>query len=110
VHRVVARSAAPGWILTRGDARWLPDAPLRDADGLLGRVSAVGGADGFSPPRAARASWMGRAALWPFVAALRLHPGAGTALVGGLVHARRLVLRAVTPLRRRLSEGRGTAP
>jgi hypothetical protein len=103
VHRVVARSEAPGWILTRGDARWLPDAPVLAADEVLGRVSGVSGADGFAPLPPARASLGQRIALWPLVAALRVHPRAGTALVRGLVHARRMALRAVTPLRRWLS-------
>ena len=108
VHRVVARSAPHRWILTRGDARWLPDAPL-SGDDVLGRVVAVKRDDAFAPPPGARASLPRRAVLWPLVAALRVDPRLGTALVRGLVHARRLALRAITPLRRRLS-GRPAPP
>jgi hypothetical protein len=106
VHRVVARSDAQGWTLTRGDACWLPDVPLRGADAPLGRVSAV---DGAAPPPSAPASLGQRVLLWPLVAALRVHPASGAALVRGLVHARRVGLRAVTPLRRWLS-GRPASP
>ena len=31
VHRVVAAGADGAWLLTRGDARWLPDAPVTGA-------------------------------------------------------------------------------
>lgn len=102
VHRVVAR-APRGWILTRGDARWLPDAPLPGDDAVLGRVVAVKQGEVFAPTPPARPAPTRRLVLWPLVAALRVHPGAGGALLRGLVHARRLALRAVTPLRRRLS-------
>ena len=102
VHRVVARTEE-GWILTRGDARWLPDAPLRGDDAVLGRVVAVRQGETFAPLPAARPAPARRLVLWPLVAALRVHPPTGAALVRGLVHARRLALRAVTPLRRRLS-------
>jgi hypothetical protein len=102
VHRVVARSPR-GWLLTRGDARWVPDAPLPADSLVLGRVVAVRRGEAFEPPPAPRASPLRRASLWPLVAALRAHPRAGAALVGALIHARRLALRAVTPLRRVLS-------
>ena len=102
VHRVVARSAG-GWILTRGDARWLPDAPLPGDEAVLGRVVEVKRGDAFAPPPGARLSVGRTVVLWPLVTALRVHPRAGTALVRGLVHARRLALRAITPLRQWLS-------
>jgi len=108
VHRVVARSEN-AWILTRGDARWLPDAPLPGDEAVLGRVVAVSREGAFTPLPAARASLGRRLALWPLAAALRLHPGAGAALVRALVHARRLALRAVTPVRQRIS-GRSRPP
>ncbi len=108
VHRVVAHSAADGWILTRGDARWLPDVPLSAPETALGCVSAVRRHDVFAPPPSPGASLAQRAFLWPLVAALRIHPRAGTALVRGLVETRRLVLHAATPWRR-LLRGRSAA-
>jgi hypothetical protein len=99
VHRVVAR-AAQAWILTRGDARWLPDAPLPGDDAVLGRVTAVVRDGTFVAPPAARPSLGRRVVLWPLVWALRAHPGAGGAVLRALVYGRRLALRAVTPLRR----------
>ena len=102
VHRVVAR-AARGWILTRGDARWLPDAPLPGDEAVLGRVVAVKQGEAFAPTPPARPAPARSAVLWPLVAALRVHAGTGVALVRGLVYTRRLALRAVTPLRRTLS-------
>lgn len=45
VHRVIARG--DGWILTRGDARVLPDPPLTELDRVVGRVVSLvdGGVD-----------------------------------------------------------------
>jgi hypothetical protein len=39
LHRVVARAADGSWTLTRGDARVLPDVPIRDPDAIVGRVT-----------------------------------------------------------------------
>lgn len=41
LHRVVARAADGAWTLTRGDARVLPDVPIRDPDAIVGRVTGV---------------------------------------------------------------------
>lgn len=105
VHRVVAGGAERGWLLTRGDARWLPDAPAVGAGAVLGRVAAVHVGATLVPPAPRSASPAQRLALAPLLAVLRLSPRAGIALVRGLVRARRLALRAVTPLRRRLRAG-----
>jgi hypothetical protein len=102
VHRVVAR-APGGWILTRGDARWLPDAPLSGDEAVLGRVVAVRDGDVFTPTPGTSPSPARGLVLRPLVAALRAHPASGAALVRGLVYARRLALRMATPLRRALS-------
>jgi hypothetical protein len=106
VHRVVALSADGVWMLTRGDARWLPDAPVRGTEGLLGCVSAVRGQAAFAPLAPPAASLGQRCVLWPLAAALRVHPGVGAALVSGLVRMRRLALRALAPLRHRLAAHR----
>ena len=54
VHRLVARSPR-GWLLTRGDARWVPDAPLPAESLVLGRVVAVRRGEAFEPPPPLRA-------------------------------------------------------
>jgi hypothetical protein len=41
VHRVVARAADGSWTLTRGDARTMPDVPIRDASAIVGRVAGL---------------------------------------------------------------------
>jgi hypothetical protein len=94
LHRVVAASADRAWILTRGDARLLPDAPIRRAEDVIGRVTAVRDGGTFVPPPAPpRATALQRAVLWPLLASLRVGAGPGTALVRSLVRARRLARR-----------------
>jgi hypothetical protein len=102
VHRVVAGGGKGGWLLTRGDARWLPDAPAVGAGALIGRVTAV--YEGAAPaPLGPRHDSPGqRLALAPLLAVLGISPRAGLAMVRGLVRLRRLALRALTPRRRRL--------
>jgi hypothetical protein len=41
VHRIVARATDGSWTLTRGDARALPDVPIRDASAIVGRVAGL---------------------------------------------------------------------
>ena len=41
VHRVVARSVDGSWMLTRGDARVLPDVPIRDPEAVVARVAGL---------------------------------------------------------------------
>lgn len=103
VHRVVALSSARGWILTRGDARLLPDAPIRRAEDVIGRVTAVREGEAFVPPAPPRAGSLQRAVLGPLLLALRVHARAGLALVDAAVHTRRLALAALTPWRRWIS-------
>lgn len=102
VHRVVARARDGRWILTRGDARVLPDAPFA-ADAILGRVEAVRVGDVFVDPPAAPDSALQSVVLWPLVLALRGSAPAGAALIGGLAGTRRTLLRAAAALRSRLS-------
>lgn len=103
LHRVVAASAEHGWILTRGDARLLPDAPIRRAEDVIGRVTGVREGDGFAAaPAAPPQSALQRAVLWPLLAALRMGAAPGTALVRSLVNARRGLRRLSGALRSRL--------
>ena len=88
VHRVVA--ALPGGALvTRGDARLLPDRLLRGAGQVLGRVVAVRRGDAFAEVPAARGSSAQALVLWPLVQAVRMSPSAGAAVIGLLLRARR---------------------
>jgi hypothetical protein len=102
VHRVVAAGARGEWLLTRGDARWLPDAPTVGAAAVLGRVAAVHAENSVSAPDPLRPSVGQTFTLAPLLALVRLHPRAGLAAVRAVVRARRLALRAATPLRRRI--------
>jgi hypothetical protein len=99
VHRIVAVSAAQGWILTRGDARLLPDTPIRRAENVIGRVAGVRQGDGFADLPPPTPSALRRAVLWPLVGALRLSPAAGTHVIAALVNARRTALTAAALLR-----------
>ena len=98
VHRVVARSATGAWIVTRGDARLLPDVPA-SGEAVVGRVAARRGPGGFEDVPGAAASRAQRAALAPLVTLLRLSPRAGTAAIAVLVGLRRLLLTGVGALR-----------
>ena len=98
VHRVVARSATGAWILTRGDARLLPDVPAGD-QAVVGRISGRRVPGGFEDVPRAAGSLAQRAALAPLVALLRLSPRAGTAVIAVLVGLRRLLFIGVGALR-----------
>ena len=78
VHRVVARAADGAWTLTRGDARLLPDVPIRDAEAVVGRVAGVWRAGSLEGLPAAGDSLSRRLALRLACAALRASPGAAT--------------------------------
>jgi hypothetical protein len=102
LHRVVAASPEHGWILTRGDARLLPDAPIRRGEDVIGRVTAIRDGDSFVPvPEAPRATALQRAVLWPLLATLRGGAAPGSALVRSLVRARRGLRRVSGALRSR---------
>ena len=101
VHRVVARAGGGGWIVTRGDARWLPDVPIAGPEAILGRITGRRGADGYEALPHPTSSVVRSAALWPLVALLRVSPRAGTGLIRGLVTARRSLLRVAAGLRAR---------
>ena len=98
VHRVVA--AGPSWILTRGDARVLPDRPA-GAAAVIGRVTAVRAGEAFREVPLHADTRAQRAALVPLLALLRASPAAGTAAIAAVVAARRAALLAVGAWRRR---------
>lgn len=88
VHRVVA--ALPGGgLLTRGDARLLPDRPLRDAGQVMGRVEAVRVGGRFVEVPPFRGSIAQALLLGAMVGTLRLFPAAGARLIDVLLRVRR---------------------
>jgi hypothetical protein len=99
VHRVVARSATGAWIVTRGDARLLPDMPAT-GDAVIGLVSSRRGPRGFEDVPRTAPSLAQRAALAPLVTLLRVSPRAGTTVIAALVGLRRRLLAGVGALRR----------
>jgi hypothetical protein len=94
LHRVEAVSARDGTLLTRGDALWLPDLPVRDPESVLGVVSAVGRDGRFAPPPPAPRTTIRRLSVWPFRAALAVSPRAAAVLLGPLVWSRRRTLKS----------------
>src|SRR6185436_20741059 len=66
LHRVEVVSARHGSLLTRGDARWLPDAPLRDARTIVGVVVGAREGSGFVDPPSAPRGVLRTVALLPF--------------------------------------------
>jgi hypothetical protein len=92
LHRVEAVSARDGTLLTRGDALWLPDLPVRDPETVLGVVSGVGSGGGFAPPPPAPKGAARRVSVWPFRAALAASPRAAFAMLAPLVWSRRLLV------------------
>jgi len=111
VHRVVAL-APNGWLLTRGDARLLPDTPVRAAAQVIGRVVAVRGDEAFGPVPEAPRSLLRACALAPLVGLMRISPGAGAGVIGALHAGRRRALALASRLRGVLPRlrGRGARP
>ena len=102
VHRVVARAADGSWTLTRGDARILPDMPIRDPEAVLGRVTGVwreGTTLGAVP--AVEDSTPARWATHVFTTILRASPAAGSAALRSIHTAFRLLRTSGLMLRRR---------
>jgi hypothetical protein len=94
LHRVEAVSARDRTLLTRGDALWLPDLPVRDLETVLGVVSAVGRDGGFAPPPPAPQGMARRVSVWPFRAAHAVSPRATAALLRPLLWSRRVFISA----------------
>ena len=101
VHRVVARAADGTWTLTRGDARVLPDVPIRDAEAVVGRVAGVWRSGSLEGLPAASDSLSRRLALRFACAARRASPRAGTAALRSLHTAARLARSVGLKLARR---------
>lgn len=102
LHRVVARAKTGDWILTRGDARTLPDAPILRREAVFGRVAGVRRDDAFvDPPSPPPDSLPRRLVVEVCRAALEASPRAGASLLSLLVGARRALLSAAGRLRRR---------
>jgi len=98
LHRLEAISPRDGALLTRGDALWLPDPPVRDSDAVLGVVIAVRQGDGLAPPPPPPQGAGRQAALWPFRAILALSPSATAALLTRLIWSRRVLFSAARAL------------
>jgi len=81
VHRIVARAPDGGWTLTRGDARVLPDVPVRDPETVLGRVTGLCRGAAIEAVAPLPGSPLQRAVVRIFAALVRLSPGAGTAVL-----------------------------
>lgn len=76
VHRVEAISTRHGSLLTRGDALWLPDPPLRDPQAVVGVVTGIRRGNAFAAPRPAPDSALRGAVLLLFRAAHHASPRA----------------------------------
>lgn len=104
VHRVVAQAPDGAWTLTRGDARVLPDVPIRDREAVLGRVAGLWRAGSLEGVPAPTDSLPRRWAVDLACVALRASPGAATAVLRSL-HTATRVARSV-----RLMMGRPARP
>lgn len=91
VHRVVALARDGTWTLTRGDARVLPDAPIRDPEAILGRVAGVWRRDSLQDLPPGRDSLARRCVLRLCCALLRASPGAGAGALRSVHTATRLL-------------------
>lgn len=90
VHRVLARSAEAGWVLTSGDASSIPDPPLHDRDRIVGRVVQVRrGQEMVALPGPPPASFRRRALRGLCLFVLRRSESAGGGLIGALRGLRR---------------------
>lgn len=104
IHRVVAcwHRGRTRYVLTRGDARWMPDTPVLESE-LAGVVSEIEGPEGWVPtPR----QHLNPAPPWvatPIVATIRylsaLHPAFGRLIVHGGGLGRAVLRRLVRPQR-----------
>ncbi len=102
VHRVVATSEHGRWILTRGDARTLPDVPILRHDAVLGRVAAVRRGGTFVDPAAAPRDPLLRGLVVGLCrATLDLSPRAGAGLLALAIVGRRLLLGAASRVKGR---------
>jgi hypothetical protein len=84
VHRVVARAPDGAWMLSRGDARLLPDVPIVDAEAVVGRIAGLWRAGAVvsvpGPPDSLPRRWV----LGLASGMLRASPRAGVAALASL--------------------------
>ena len=99
VHRVVARSPARDWLLTRGDASAIPDPPIREV-AIIGTVLRVRLGDRWVEPPPAPASFQRRLALALCLLGLRAPPPVARRLIGLLWALRRWFVLAPRALAR----------
>jgi hypothetical protein len=93
VHRILARSAEAGWILTCGDASSIPDPPFRDLGRIVGRVLLVRRGDEMvALPGPPPGSLRQRALRGLCLFTLRRSDSAGRALIVALRRLRRALL------------------
>jgi hypothetical protein len=110
VHRVMARSPAGTWLLTRGDANAIPDPPISDI-ALIGTVVRVRHGDQFVEPPGPPTSRGRRVTLALCLLGLRANPRVGRHLIQLLWFLRRwfvLAPRAVIRRVRAISSRRGS--
>ncbi|HET7294519.1 MAG TPA: hypothetical protein VFM88_18990, partial [Vicinamibacteria bacterium] len=101
-----ARSERGRWILTRGDARTLPDAPILRLDAVLGRVAAVRRREALvDPPAAPPDSLLRGLVVGLCRVALDLSAPAGAGVLKLMVAGRRALLGAVSLVRGRATSG-----
>jgi hypothetical protein len=109
VHRVVARSEAGRWVLTRGDGTWVPDPPTL-VEQVVGRVTAVRkGPDWIAPPPAPASRWR-RLPVAVCAWSLGVSEAAGRRLIALLWAGRYWLQLAPAAVRRRLRGGRASSP
>jgi hypothetical protein len=101
VHRVMARSSAGTWVLTRGDASTIPDPPIPET-AVIGTVVRVRQGDRFVEPSPAPASHGRRLALALCLLGLRTTPRVGQRLIALLWFLRRCLVLAPRAAARRV--------
>ncbi|NNG14858.1 MAG: hypothetical protein HKM89_00165 [Gemmatimonadales bacterium] len=112
-HRVLhrgRRGRAREYLITRGDARWLPDPPVPVAS-LLGVVAGVAAGETWSPPSAAReeSGWAAALSFAVLRSALELNVTLGRSLAAALAGLRRGYL-GLRRTMRAIARGKNSAP
>jgi hypothetical protein len=101
VHRVVALSTNPRWLLLRGDANFLCDRPIMRDDAIVGVIESLERDGVFVPPAAAPASTLACFATATTVFFMRMSPLVASRLIQFSVTVRRMLLRSYAALRSR---------
>jgi Peptidase S24-like len=106
VHRVIARSPAGTWVLTRGDASAIPDPPIRET-AVIGTVVRVWHGDRFVAPLPPPASPGRRLALSVSLLGLGVTPLVGRRVIALLWFLRRWLVLAPRATARRIQSAIG---